>query len=303
MHFALAIAAEQSEDYDTALRHFRAANEIQAKLRPFRSDAYKVMVEGLIATELPPVRDEPATTPRPVFIVGLPRSGTTLVEQILAAHSAVVATDELPFITRIAFGLERSGGYGRSLARLTEKERRGFRDYYLDEAGRYFAAGNRCFIDKNPDNFLHIGLIRALFPEALIINTRRDLRDNAISVYRQLFNVGHDYSASFEDIQAYCDGYLRLMAYWQENYPDAIRVQHYEDLVASPEQQIVELLEFCQLASETACFEFYRSKQPVMTPSASQVSQPIYTSSVGRWRHYAEPLRREFEKLEELQRV
>jgi len=303
MHFALAIAAEQHEDFDLALRHFRAANEIQAKLRPFRSSAYLGLIEGLVASELPPVVAASATAPRPIFIVGLPRSGTTLVEQILAAHSRVVATDELPFIERIAFELERNGGYGRRLASLTETERNRFREYYLKEARRYVGKDGHFFIDKNPNNFMHVGLIRSLFPDALVINVRRDLRDNAISIYRQLFSVGHDYSASFADIQTYCEGYLRLMAHWQALYPEAIRVQGYEDLVTRPEQQIAGLLAFCELDSEPGCLEFYRNKQPVMTPSASQVSQPMYSSSIERWRQYEEPLRREFDNLAALQQL
>jgi len=301
MHFALAIAAEQSEDYDLALQHFRSANDIQARLRPFRAEAYRGLLQGLIEIDLPPVAAAPDVSRRPIFIVGLPRAGTTLVEQILAAHSRVTATDELPFIERIAFEMERGGGYGKRLVALTENERNRYREYYQEEAGRYVGSESLHFIDKNPNNFMHVGLIRSLFPEALIVNVRRDLRDNAISIYRQFFSVGHDYSAGFADIQTYFEGYQRIMTHWLALYPDAIRVQDYEDLVTSPEEQIAELLAFCQLESEPGCFEFYRSKQAVMTPSASQVSQPMYTSSIDRWRHYEEPLRHEFERLLELQ--
>ncbi len=301
MHFALAIAAEQGEDYDRAFGHFRSANEIQARLRPFRASAYCGLIDGLIAADLAPVPEQTTVSRRPIFIVGLPRSGTTLVEQILAAHSQVVATDELPFIERIAFELERDGGYGARLAALTVSERDHFRDYYLEEAGRYVAQEGLRFIDKNPNNFMHIGLIRRLLPEALIVDVRRDLRDNAISIYRQLFSVGHDYSASFPDILTYCSGYLRITAHWQALYSNALRIQGYEDLVTNPDEQIAELLAFCELEREPLCFEFYRSKQVVMTPSASQVSQPMYTTSIGRWRHYEKQLQHEFEQLAALQ--
>lgn len=223
MHFALAIAAEQSKDNDLALRHFRLANEIQTTLRPFRSDAYYRLIDGLITADLPPVRIEQDTSSRQIFIVGLPRSGTTLVEQILAAHSQVTATGELPFVERIAFELERSGGYGSRLAALTGRDRNRFR------------------------------------------------------------------------------GYLQIMAHWQRLYPESLRVQCYEDLVTNPEKQIAQLLAFCQLESEPSCFEFHLSKQAVLTPSASQVSQPMYTSSIGRWRHYEKSLQPEFEKLAALQ--
>jgi tetratricopeptide (TPR) repeat protein len=299
-HFALGIAAEQREDYENAYRNFHSANEIQAQLRPFRADAYEHLIDGLVASDATAVAAAPATTSRPIFIVGLPRSGTTLVEQILAAHSSVVATDELPYMERIALELEQSGGYGQRLAALTDDEVSQYRDRYLREARQYVDDIDCHFVDKNPNNFLHIGLIRRLLPEALIINLRRDLRDNATSVYRQLFVVGHDYSATFGGIETYVKGYLRLMSHWLESYPDAIRVQGYEDLVNDPDDQIGELLEFCGLDSEPGCFEFYKSKQAVKTPSAGQVSQPMYRSSIGQWRHYDEWLGKEFSRLADL---
>ncbi len=148
---------------------------------------------------------------------------------------------------------------------------------------------------------MHIGLIRELFPESLIINLRRDLRDNAISMYRQLFSVGHDYSSSFDGIHSYMSGYLKIMRHWLTVAGPAIRLQSYEDLVTRPDEQIAELLSFCQLDSEAQCFEFYKNKQLVMTPSASQVSQPMYTSSIDRWKIYEDAFASEFEKLDRLQ--
>jgi tetratricopeptide (TPR) repeat protein len=300
MHFALAIAAEQSADFDAALTHFDAANNIQQTIRPFREAAYHGLLESIAAAELSAV-DSVAAEIRPIFIVGLPRSGTTLVEQILAAHSMVVATDELPFIERIGSELERSGGYGQRLAALTDAEKQQFRERYLHEAGQFIEEKDCHFIDKNPNNFMHIGLIRELFPESLIINLRRDLRDNAISMYRQLFAVGHDYSSSFKGLHSYTSGYLKLMQHWLDVFPSAIRVQSYEDLVTNPNEQIAELLSFCQLESEPQCFEFYKNKQLVMTSSASQVSQPMYTSSIDRWKKYGEAFASEFEALNQLQ--
>jgi len=300
MHFALAIAAEQRQKLDDALLHFNSANAIQSTVRPFREAAYHGLLDSIAAANLSAVDVTRAET-RPIFIVGLPRSGTTLVEQILAAHSKVVATDELPFIERIASELERSGGYGQRLATLTDEEKRRYRERYLREAGQFVARKDCHFIDKNPNNFIHIGLIRELFPESLIINLRRDLRDNAISMYRQLFSVGHDYSSSFDGLQSYASGYLKIMQHWLAVFPAAIRVQSYEELVTNPDEQITALLNFCQLDSEPECFEFYRNKQHVMTPSASQVSQPMYTSSIDRWKTYGDAFASEFEKLNRLQ--
>lgn len=301
MQFALGNIAERRQSYDEALRHYRTANNIQRQLRPFRHAAYQGLVDGLLNAELQPAASGAALSGKPIFIVGLPRSGTTLVEQILAAHSLVEATDELPYIERIAYRLERSGGYGTSLATMDEATRNEYRASYLADARRYLAREHGHFVDKNPNNFLHIGLIRTLFPEALIINVRRDLRDNALSMYRQFFNVGHDHSASFTDMAIFFDGYLRLMHHWLRHYPESIRVQGYEDLVQDPHEQIPDLLRFCGLPHEEGCVEFHRSKAAVMTPSAAQVSQPMYTSSIGCRKHFEKALEAEFEQLDVLQ--
>jgi len=301
MQFALGKVAEEQGRYGEALEHYRVANGIQKKLRPFLKAAYYHLLDGLKSAGLDAVPAETTDAGRPIFVVGLPRSGSTLVEQILAAHSTVEATDELPYIERIAFRLEREGGYGHRLAALDDTEREAFRKQYLDAARRHLESPDNNFVDKNPNNFLHIGLIRALLPEALIINTRRDLRDNAFSMYRQMFPSGHNYSASFDDIGAYCEGYLQLMRRWEALYPESIMEIDYEDLVTNPEQNINALLMFCRLDEEPGCFEFYKSRQAVMTPSAAQVSQPMYTSSIDHWKNFSEELAPEFERLATLQ--
>ena len=133
MHFTLGIVTEQQKDFTQALRHFRLANELRQKMRPFNSTGYSGMLEGLMAADLPESPGVADADVRPIFVVGIPRSGTTLVEQILAAHSSVQATDELPYIERIAFELERKGGYGATLGRLTDFEASRYRDRYLAE--------------------------------------------------------------------------------------------------------------------------------------------------------------------------
>lgn len=301
MQFALGKVAEEQGQFDLALEHYKVANDIQEKLRPFDRSAYYHLLDGLLAAELEAVPAESTDGGRPIFVVGLPRSGSTLVEQILATHSTVEATDELPYMERIAFRLEREGGYGQRLAALDDSEREAFRIQYLDAARRHLSSPDNNFVDKNPNNFLHVGLIRALLPEALIINTRRDLRDNAFSMYRQMFPSGHNYSASFDDIGAYCLGYLRLMKRWEALYPESIMEIDYADLVTNPEQNITALLMFCRLDEEPGCFEFYKSRQAVMTPSAAQVSQPMYTSSVGYWKNFSKALEQDFERLAAVQ--
>jgi len=300
-HFALGIAAEQREDYESAIRHFQVANDIQEELRPFRYRPYKQLVDGLLACPAPDVPPAESDAGRPIFIVGLPRSGTTLVEQILAAHTSVVPTDELPYMERIALELERAGGYGPRLAGLTDDLVVHYRRRYLSAARQHAPDQNLHFIDKNPQNFLHIGLIRRLLPEALIINLQRDLRDNAISLYRQMFASGNDFASSFDDIEAYANGCRKMMRHWLTHYPDTINVQSYEALVNDPDSEIAGLLDFCQLEHEAGCFEFYKSDQAVKTPSSGQVSLPMYTSSIGQWRHYEPWLAEELTRLDTLQ--
>ena len=137
-------------------------------------------------------------------------------------------------------------------------------------------------------------------PEAVIIDMRRDPRDVAISAYRQLFNFTYEFSATFDGIYEYYKGYLEMIDHWQSVYPNQIKTVNYEELVSSPDEQIDSLLSFCGLAREPACFEFYKQKRAVMTPSVGQVSEPMYTSSIGQWRQYAAFAQEGMSRLESL---
>jgi tetratricopeptide (TPR) repeat protein len=297
LHFSLGFGAEQNGNYREALQHYDKANAIQAELKPFRKEQYKQLVTDLQAVggeeSPPPVGDKPVA----ILIVGLPRSGTTLIEQILSAHSRVQATDELPFLERIALHLEMNGGYAKRLAALAEGERRFLRQQYLNGASAYMQTECDFFIDKYPANFLHVGLVKRIMPEVVIIDARRDPRDTAISAYRQLFNTRGEFTSSFEGIYSYYEGYLELINHWRKAYPGQIKTLHYEQLVQSPETEIPALLDFCGLENEPECLEFYKYERAVTTPSASGVRQPMYTSSIGQWRNYEEFAREDMERL------
>ena len=281
MLFALAIAREQQNRTEQAFTAMSEANLILAELRPFRAEQYYQLVQSLVREVREPAPPIGYDGPTPVFVVGMPRSGTTLVEQILASHSDVEATDELPFLERFGLGLEEAGGYAKALARFTPEQQRNFAARYLEQVAPYRARGLGHFIDKNPSNFLHVGLIKAIFPNAKIINVVRDTLDNAMSVFKQYFNRGNDFSYSLQGIIYYWQGYITLMRHWEQLYPGEILHLGYESLVREPEAKIRELLDYCKLPEEAACFRFWESDRPVLTPSASQVRNPISAASIG----------------------
>ncbi len=289
LSFALGRAAEQNQDSAQALVYYHRGNQLRQELAPFQKDHFCLLVEALQNINL----DEQTVgtgdrkgTVTPIFIIGMPRSGTTLIEQILSSHSRVLATDELPFMERMALQLEVSGGYARALPILSKNKIAVMRAHYLNKVGAYLHDDCDFFIDKTPSNFVHVGLIKVLFPEALIIDSRRDPRDNAISLYRQNFSVGNEFSSSFETIILYYEKYQEIMAHWRSQFADTVRLQNYENLVNNPDIEIAALLKFCGLLSEPACFEFYKNKRNITTPSVSQVTRPMYTSSIGQWRAF-----------------
>lgn len=297
LHFALGHAAERKEDYSEALEHYHKGNAIQAQLKPYKAEQFDQIVARLKTVKGEEVPAGNDAKPIPILIVGLPRSGTTLIEQILSAHSQVQATDELPFLERMALYLEMNGGYAKRLATLSAQERTLLRQQYLNGVTPYLEGECDYFIDKYPGNFLHIGLVKRFMPEAIIIDARRDPRDNAISAYRQLFNTRNEFAASFDGIHNYYQGYLAMMNHWQSEYPGQIRIQNYERLVKSADEEIAALLGFCGLESEAGSFEFYKQKRAVTTPSVSGVTQPMYTSSIDQWRHYEEYLEEDMLRL------
>ncbi|MEW6999414.1 sulfotransferase [Colwelliaceae bacterium BS250] len=285
--FALGRAYEQQNMFAKSYQAMSFGNQIISQNRPFKAQPFAHLIKNFIAN-LTHLSINPVSTEQQkvVFIVGMPRSGTTLIEQILASHSTVESTDELPYIERIALELEMAGGYVHKLANLSIDETEKYRKQYLEQAGQYFQSTPETFIDKNPNNFLHLALIKKLFPEAKIINVMRDPLDNAMSVFKQHFSNGHDYSYSIPGITFYWQGYLSLMFHWDKLFSKQIYHLSYERLVAEPENQIRLLLNYCQLDFEADCLTFYKSKRVVLTPSVSQVQQPINNKSIGSWKKY-----------------
>ena len=223
----------------------------------------------------------------PIFIVGLPRSGSTLIEQILASHSLVEGTHELSDIQRIVVeirGLE-DNRYPAVLAELAPEEFRRLGERYITDT-RAYRRGKPFFIDKMPNNFCHIGLIHLMLPNAKIIDVRRDPMACCVSNLRQLFAKGQEFTYSIEDIARYYRTYLELMRHWDAVLPGRILRVWYEDVVEDLEGNVRRILEFCGLEFEPACVEFYKTERSVSTASSEQVRRPIFLGGLFRWRNY-----------------
>ena len=228
----------------------------------------------------------------PIFIVGLPRSGSTLLEQILASHSLIEGTMELADIPRTVLELQGRHAegphsrYPRVLAELSSRECLRLGQKYIDDT-RVYRRGKPFFIDKMPNNFRHIGLIQLILPQAKIIDARRDPMACCFSNFKQLFASGQEFTYSIEDIARYYRTYLRLMEHWDAVLPGKVLHVQHEDVVADLEGNVRRILEFCGVEFEPACLEFYRTERSVRTASSEQVRQPIFTEGLEQWRNFA----------------
>jgi hypothetical protein len=240
----------------------------------------------------------------PIFIVGLPRSGSTLIEQILASHSQVEGTSELPNLGDIALstGKYRSDGlaYPKTLSTLTSRDFKAYGKEYLQQIDRHRISRTPFFIDKMPNNFAHIGFIKLILPNAKIINTRRHPLDSCLGAYKQLFAKGQNFTyEKFELAQFYCD-YIDIMDHWHKVLPGDILDVHYEETVTDLEGQTQRILRFCGLEFEEQCLRYWETKRAVKTASSEQVRQPVYTSALGLWKNYSSHIDDWQEHLEDI---
>ncbi len=293
--FGLGKALDDAGAYDDAFAAYSAANRASravADAMGARYDprAHEALVDRLIEAFPTPVV-APATAAEakpPLFICGLFRSGSTLVEQILAAHDDVTAGGELEWLPALARQhLVPALGHGRIDADSPAVQ--SMRTQYLDAIRRLFPDA-RQVTDKRPDNFLYIGLIKAMFPTAKIVHTRRHPLDNGLSLF--FLHLGHAMpcATDLSHIAHWTLQYRRLMVHWQSLYPDSIHDVDYDHLVAEPRQEIDQLLRFAGLPWDEACLNFHAADRAVRTASVWQVRQPLYARSSGRWRHYARHL-------------
>ncbi|MGB0513950.1 MAG: tetratricopeptide repeat-containing sulfotransferase family protein, partial [Wenzhouxiangellaceae bacterium] len=293
--FALGKALEDREQFERAFEFYARGNRLKKEELRYSADRMQADFDRQKAfftpTRVEAFSGRGVDASDPIFIVGLPRAGSTLVEQILASHSQIDGTLELPNILATAHRLNgrlQQGQEPRYPGILADLEPEKFAEMgqrYLDET-RIHREHAPLFTDKMPNNFRHVGLILSILPNARIIDARRAPLSCCFSGYKQLFAEGQEFSYSLDDIGRYYAGYVDLMAHWKRLYPDAILQVDYEDVVDDLEPQVCRMLEFLGLEFEPACVEFHRTRRSVRTASSEQVRQPIYRSGVEQWRNF-----------------
>ncbi|HYB32227.1 MAG TPA: sulfotransferase [Steroidobacteraceae bacterium] len=293
--FALGKALEDRQQYEKSFQYYARANALKRLESRYRVEPLELNTRLQIEVCTPELfaRNEGAGTPAadPIFIVGLPRSGSTLIEQILASHSAVEGTQELADVPRLVLelrGREMENDqprYPAVLAQMSGADFRRLGERYLDDT-RVYRTGKGRFIDKMPNNFRHIGLIHLMLPNARIIDARREPMACCFGVFKQLFAHGQEFAYGIEDIARYYRTYLELMRHWDAVLPRRVLRVHHEDVVDDLEGNVRRILEHCGLGFEPACVEFFRTERSVRTASSEQVRQPIYREGLDQWRHY-----------------
>jgi len=295
MGYALGKCEEDHGRYPQAFAALSTANALLRQRAPWRATALRTYTEAaLAATRELPAPLEPDLGHEVIFIVGLPRSGSTLIEQILAAHSEVEGASELPDLGQLVQqeSLRRQRPYPQWIAEADAQDWLRLGRDYLARTRRWRTRCPRS-TDKMPENWKHAGILRAMLPGATVVEVRRDPVETAWSCFRQQFYQLPHFSCAFDDIAAYLDESESAMDAWRARDPQRIRLQRYEALLAEPEAQIRGLLDACGLAFEPACLEFHRAERSVRTASAAQVREPL-RGDTARSRHYGallDPLR------------
>lgn len=293
--FALGKHYEDSNEYQSAFEFYERGNELRQSQLKYTPElmSQRLAAQKSVCTKafFEAKADQGFAVEDPIFIVGLPRAGSTLLEQILASHSQIEGTLELPNIAALAYELggRRKIGeepkYPACLTELTPEKLHQFGKAFIDDTQVHRDAGDR-FIDKMPNNFRHIGLIHAILPNAKIIDARRHPMACCFSGFKQLFASGQEFTYGLGQIGRYYKEYVDLMDHWDAVLPGKILRVQYEDVVADTETQVHRILDYLGLPFEEACLEFHKTKRSVRTASSEQVRQPIFTSGLEQWRNF-----------------
>lgn len=297
LHFATGKAFEDRQDYQQAFNAYQQGNALQSSHNNFDINKIEQQVNDQIkycTAELFEKRGNLGfDAPDPIFIVGLPRAGSTLLEQILASHSQVDGTMELHNILGLASRLRgrnnAANQYPKNLSEINSDYFKRFGQQFIDET-KVYREQAPFFIDKMPNNFLHIGLIKLILPNAKIIDARRSPMACCFSGFKQLFAEGQEFSYSLDDIGRYYQAYLKLMTHWDNVLPNHVLTVNHEDVVDDLDTQVRRILNYCGLAFEQSCVDFHKTKRNIKTPSSEQVRQPIYKSATEQWKYFEEYL-------------
>ena len=293
MHFALGKAYEVKKDYNNSFINYSKGNRVKKGLIKYSSretsEKTKKVLNFFNEENISSLSNSSTLDRDPIFVLGMPRSGSTLIDQIISSHSMVDGTQELPNIIKIAAELnsDSDDNYPEALKDLKGNELSALGLDYIRET-KWARDSAPFFIDKMPNNFIHIGLIKTILPNAKIIDTRRDAMDTCFSCFKQFFARGQLFTYSLEDLGNYYVDYIKAMNHWHKVYGEDIYTVHYDNVINNTESTIRELIEYCELPFEDNCLEFYKSSRPVKTPSAEQVRQPIYKSGLNYWKNYAD---------------
>ena len=299
-HFALAYALEKEGEYEEAFFHLEKGNEIKKINNRYSIKGMKDEIHSQIqicdSNFFSSHGEGGLNKNDPIFILGLPRSGSTLIEQILASHSQIDGTLELPNILSMAHGLRghdrlsNEGKYPSVLKSLTKDQRKEMGLEYITDTFIHRDKAPR-FTDKMPNNFRHIGLIHLILPNAKIIDARRYPLDCCFSIYKQLFAQGQEFSYGLEEIGSYYRNYIDLMDHWNRVLPGKILKVNNEDIINDLEGQVKRIIDYLELPFEKECISFYNTKRSVRTASSEQVRKPINKDGVERWKPYSKKLK------------
>ena len=303
INFSLGKAFEDAEKFDQAFSYYAAGNKAKKAQSRYSAeqmtDEFNQQKQVFSPEFISAAKDSGHSAADPIFVVGLPRAGSTLLEQILSSHSQVDGTLELPNVLSLVNELRRGGNmtgdnlYPSILETLDNSKYREFGETYIADT-QVHRQSAPFFIDKMPNNFRHIGLIKLMLPNAKIIDARRHPLGCCFSGYKQLFAEGQAFSYDLADAGTYFRDYESLMDFWQGAFPEQILHVQYEDVVNDFETQVRRILNYCGLPFEEACLSFYKTERAVRTPSSEQVRQPIYRGGIDQWRNfeaYLDPLK------------
>jgi predicted Zn-dependent protease len=299
--FALGKAYEDAQDYERSFQHYAGGSDLYLASHPYDPDYFSRRItrlqQGFSRQFFDAVAGKGCAAADPIFIIGMPRAGSTLLEQMLSCHSAIEGTSELPDMITLTHNLKKevkSEDWGdiavqaTVLARKTATEMRELGEEYIENTRVYRKTDRPFFIDKMPNNFLNVGVIQAVLPNAKIIDARRHPLGCCFSNFKQFYAKGQNFSYSLEGIGRYYRDYLRLMAHIDEVLPGRVHRVFYEETVADTETVVRNMLEYCGLEYEVECLRFFESDRPVRTASSEQVRQPIYQQGTEQWQHFDE---------------